>query len=268
MRVEVDHYEVQDLLGAYALNAVDAAEEIAVESHLRHCDDCREELEQHREVAALLSTTETFAPTDLWETIVRQMPTETASGPTNTSEPPPIALEKPHADVVPRRRRWLQPIAAAAVLALVVGTTIVQTARLGAANEQLALARANVTELTEELERPPLNAAVTQAMTGVDTQRLTLGSQVSGSNAIIVLMPDGTGFLAEHTLQPLPPDRTYQLWAIIDGKIISAGILGSDPGVVPFRIDPQGFAGFAITEEVAGGVEASENDAVVAWLEV
>ena len=88
---------------------------------------------------------------------------------------------------------------------------------------------------------PPLNVAAAQAMTGADTQRITLGSQVSGANAIIVLLPDGTGYLSEHTLQPLPPERTYQLWAIIDGKIISAGILGSDPGVVPFRIDPQGF---------------------------
>ena len=272
MRVEVDHHEIQDLLGAYALHAVDAAEEAAVERHILRCEECREELEQHREVTALLSTTERFAPTNLWENIVRQIPADSTSGSAIPVEPifpivPVLPGAQPDAKIVPLRRRWLQPVAAAAVLALVVGSTIVQSARLGSANDQLAAARADVTELTEQLNRPPLNAAVAQAMTGADTQRLTLGSQVSGSNAIIVLMPGGTGYLAEHTLQPLPPDRTYQLWAIIDGKIISAGILGPDPGVVPFRIDPQGFAGFAITEEVVGGVEASENDAVVAWLE-
>ena len=79
-------------------------------------------------------------------------------------------------------------------------------------------------------------------------------------------MPDGTGYLAEHTLEPLPADRTYQLWAIVDGKAISAGILGPEPGVVPFHIDRDGFQGFAITEEVIGGVTSSENDPVVAWL--
>jgi hypothetical protein len=272
MRVEVDHHEIQDLLGTYALHAVDAAEEAAVERHITHCEECREELEQHREVTALLSTTERFAPADLWENIVRQIPADSPAGSAIPSEPtfplePRVPVEGPNTAIARLPRRWLQPIAAAAVLALVVASTIVQSVRLGSANEQLVAARANVTELTEQLNRPPLNAAVAQAMTGVDTQRLTLGSQVSGSNAIIVLMPDGTGFLAEHTLQPLPPDRTYQLWAIIDGKIISAGILGADPEVVPFRIDPQGFTGFAITEEVVGGVEASENDVVVAWLE-
>ena len=79
-------------------------------------------------------------------------------------------------------------------------------------------------------------------------------------------MPDGTGYLTRHTLRPLPADRTYQLWAIIDGEVISAGVLGADPGVVPFRIDPGGFEGFAITEEAVGGVAASENQPVVAWL--
>lgn len=266
MRVEVDHHEIQELLGAYALHAVDLAEEAAIEGHIQHCEECHRELEQHREIAALLSTTERFAPADLWETIVRQIPTDSSSDP-KVPDHQPTPSEESDAAIIPLRRQWLKPAAAAAVLALVVATTVVQSFRLSSVNEQLAAEQAKVTELNQQLQRPPLDVAVAQAMAGADTQRLTLGSQVSGANAIIVLMPDGTGYLAEHTLQALPPDRTYQLWAIVDGKIISAGILGADPGVVPFRIDPQGFAGFAITEEVVGGVEASENDAVIAWLE-
>ena len=111
-----------------------------------------------------------------------------------------------------------------------------------------------------------IRLAASQALSDPAAQRVTLGSEVSGANAIIVLMPDGTGYVAEHTLQPLPADRTYQLWAIVGGKVISAGVLGSNPGVVPFHIDPEGFEGFAITEEEVGGVVSSQNDAVVAWL--
>ena len=260
MRVDVDHHEIRELLGAYSLHAVDATEAAIIERHIARCVECRAELEQHREVASLLSATERFAPAGLWESIVRQIPTD------STSNPPPPVKASP-ATVVPLRRQWLKPAAVAAALVLIGGTTVVQSVRLGSVSEQLSAERAKVTALNDAIERPPLETAVVQAMAGTDSQRLTLGSQVSGSNAIIVLMPDGTGYLAEHTLQPLPPDRTYQLWAIIDGKIISAGILGSDPGVVPFRIDPQGFAGFAITEETVGGVEASQNDPVIAWLE-
>ena len=157
-------------------------------------------------------------------------------------------------------------MAAAAAFVLIAGAAVVQSVRVGQINDDLAAERAAVAALTDQLDQPVLDTAVSRALEDPLAQQVVLGSEVSGSNAIIVLMPDGTGYLAEHSLKPLPIDRTYQLWAIVDGKVISAGILGPEPGVVPFHIDPDGFEGFAITEEVVGGVPASENDPVVAWL--
>ncbi len=83
----------------------------------------------------------------------------------------------------------------------------------------------------------------------------------------IVILPDGTGFVFRNTLDPLPEDSTYQLWAVVDQKVISAGVLGNQPDLVPFRIDPEGLEGLVITREVAGGVAVSEADPVVAWFE-
>lgn len=264
MRVTVDHSEIEELLGAYALHAVDPAEAAVVESHVDECYECREELAQHREVASLLSATEKFAPAQLWDAIASRIPDVPES-----TESPEVTLPNV---VVPLRRSWLRPVAAAAAVALIVGTTVVQSVRLGAANSELAAEQAKVAALTEQIASPPLDispldTAASQALAGAASRRLLLGSEVNRSNAIIVVMPDGTGYLTEHTLQPLPPDRTYQLWAIVDGKVISAGILGSDPGVVPFRTDPQGLEGFAITEEIRGGVAASQNDPIVLSLE-
>jgi len=269
MRVEVDHSEIQELLGVYALHAVDAAEAAVIEGHVEYCYECRQELAEHREVASLLSATEKFAPIQLWDTIASRVSDDPRSKEAPEATPPAV--------VVPLRRSWLRPVAAAAVVALIVGATVVQSARLGAANNELAAEQAKVAALTEQIESPPLDTspldtspletAATQALAGAASQRLLLGSDVNASNATIVVMPDGTGYLTEHTLQPLPPDRTYQLWALIDGKIISAGILGSDPGIVPFRIDPQELEGFAITEEIRGGVAASQNDPIVLSLE-
>ncbi len=260
MRTEVDHDRIQELLGAYALNAVEGDEAAAVEGHVAWCPECRDELTQHLEVASMLSATERFAPAELWDAILRQIPTDL---PEDTAAPP----DRADAAVVPLRRRWLRPMAAAAAIVVIAGTAVVQSVRLDAVAKDLAAEQALVAALRSEIDKPPLDLAVAQALSGSENKQLMLGSQVSGSNAVIVLMPDGTGYLAEHTLRPLPADRTYQLWAIIDGKIISAGILGPDPGIVPFRIDPQGFSGFAITEEVVGGVESSQNDPVIAWLE-
>src|SRR5207253_152213 len=77
-------------------------------------------------------------------------------------------------------------------------------------------------------------------------------SATGAKAAEVVLRPDGTGFLVKDRLAPLSPDRTYQLWMLVDGKAISAGVLGPNPGIVPFKAagDP---AGFAISNEVRGG---------------
>lgn len=260
MSIKVDHQKFQELLGAYALHAVEDHESLMMQLHVDQCSECRSELDQHLDVVSLLSSTERFAPTALWETITNRIQDTT---PVRESG----VAEKHSPTVVALKPNWLKRSAAIAAVLAIFSTSVIQTARLNSINAELAVEQATVAALTEELRTPPFEAALAQARSNGQGQLVNLGSQVSGSNAIIVLMPDGTGYLAEHTLQPLPADRTYQLWAIVDGKIISAGVLGPNPGVVPFRIDPDGFAGFAITEESVGGVEASANEPVVAWLD-
>src|SRR5687768_10822196 len=68
-----NHGEIQELLGAYALDAVDAAESDAIELHLRDCPRCRAEVEEHREVAAMLAHTGTSAPSGVWDRIVASL---------------------------------------------------------------------------------------------------------------------------------------------------------------------------------------------------
>ena len=249
----MDHEAVQQALGAYALNAVESDEAASVELHLHDCGDCRTELDEHFKVAAMLSVTERSAPREIWDSIADEL----------RQEPPQV--HPVPAPVIPLRRGWLRPMAAAAAFVLIAGAAVVQSVRLNAVSSDLSAERAAVAALNEELNRP-LDVAVADALSNPASQQVSLTSDVSASGAIIVLMPDGTGYLAEHTLAPLSADRTYQLWALVDGKVISAGVLGANPGVVPFHIDPDGFEGFAITEEVIGGVEASENAPVVVGL--
>ncbi len=77
---------------------------------------------------------------------------------------------------------------------------------------------------------------------------------------------DGTGFLLSDSLPPLGPERTYQLWAIVGAgdstRVISAGILGNDPGVAQFS-SVGDIQAFAITDEVAGGVVVAEGPTIV-----
>jgi len=261
----VDHEAIQQLLGAYALNAVEPDEQARVTAHVDQCSECRIELDEHLEVAALLPASHAFAPPNLWDTISQEIAGFQETDISQEIAGDPSAAGE-GATVISLPRRWLRPLAVAAALVLLGAGAIVQSIRVGSLTDDLAAERAAVDELSTQLERPALDMAVTRALGDPSTRQVLLGSEVSGSNAIIVLMPDGTGYLAEHSLKPLPDEFTYQLWAIVDGRVISAGVLGSDPGVVPFHIDPQGFQGFAITEEVVGGVVSSQNDPVVAWL--
>jgi len=94
--------------------------------------------------------------------------------------------------------------------------------------------------------------AVVEAQQDPRSRTVDLASATGAKAAEVVLRPDGTGFLVKDRLARLSPDRTYQLWMLVDGKAISAGVLGPNPGIVPFKAagDP---AGFAISNEVRGG---------------
>jgi anti-sigma factor RsiW len=75
------HDPIEELLGAYALHAIDDDERAMVEAHLATCPRCRAEVDSHREVAAHLALTGAPAPDGLWERIAGAI----------ESEPPPAS---------------------------------------------------------------------------------------------------------------------------------------------------------------------------------
>jgi hypothetical protein len=106
--------------------------------------------------------------------------------------------------------------------------------------------------LTEE--RALLEAAEA-ALADPDARTTALRSDDGAVVVSAVLLPDGRGYLYRDDLRPLPEGRTYQLWALGRAEPISVGVLGRDPGVVPFVVSP-GISGLAISDEVAGGAVA------------
>src|SRR5439155_19353504 len=110
MSASFTHHDIQELLGAYALDAVDDDERGVIEAHLADCPRCRAEVADDREVAAFLGHTGGSAPTGVWDRITASL----------EEAPPPLALAPP-APIAPRRRvpwaRWA--VAAASVAAIV-----------------------------------------------------------------------------------------------------------------------------------------------------
>ena len=239
--------EIEELIGVYALDAVDDDERNAVERHLAVCARCRAELVEHREVAALLAYDGAPAPTDLWDRIVVSL-----------EEPPPamrLKLDDP-AEVVPlesRRRTnrgrglYLAIAGIAAAVALVLGLVVVRQHDDGPG--QLALSA-----LAEQARATP----------GSTTATLRPPSGETGVDAVAIVTPDGQGYLEAGNLPALPADRTYQLWGVVDDQAISLGVLGTNPDITAFQVDDANrVAAYAITDEAAGGVIASQNQPVV-----
>jgi len=250
------HDEVVELLGAYALDAVDADERAAIEAHLATCARCRAEVAEHREVAALLAHEGGDAPDGLWSRIAGSLdapPPELRLRPVPPSAAAEQAVPAPVAARPSRRSvpRWATAVlAAAAAVLLVLGVTVV---RQGDRIDQL--------EATATAD--PLEVAFQAALDDPTTTLVELASPDGSVQLRGAVTADGRGFLRASSLPALDDDRTYQLWgAAPSGDLVSLGVLGADPGVVAF--DASGFELLAVSEEDLPGVVAPTADPVVA----
>jgi hypothetical protein len=269
-----DHRAIQELLGVYALDAVDPETAAMVEGHLAECVKCSVEVAQHHEVAGLLANSGGESPAGLWDGIATRLDgsappswdrlvsrLEPGDGRADRLVEPGGADPGPDATVVPlsagRPHRWRQRgavlvAAAAAVVAVVLGTQVDHL------HHQVSALQSG----------PPLSAAE-QAALRVPTTRQVQLTAAAGASApgrvTVVLTASGTGFVEAHRLRALPAGRTYQLWGSIGGRTISLGLLGPRPAVVPFSVaGDRSVQAFAITAEHAGGVVQSTNPPVVA----
>lgn len=105
------------------------------------------------------------------------------------------------------------------------------------------------------------------AATSGDSLAVTLTSPegVQAIQAEVVISADGTGYVIADTLPRLNENRTYQLWVIVEDRVISAGLLGPQPGVVEFRAEGE-ISGIAISNEISGGVVVSDVAPTALWL--
>jgi anti-sigma factor RsiW len=278
------HEEAAELLGAYALDALEPGEAARVQAHLEECPRCSAEVARHYEVAGLLANSGAEAPPELWDRIAERLDSpESPDSPdwerlaVRLDRPPgtPDVLADQSAPasvgsaaggaVVPmdqsrrRSRTVTRAIAlvatAAAVLALLLG---VQVAHL---NDRVG-------QLQSATSQPGLSRAVQTALEQPSTKRVTLvpsGARSARTPTVTVaLTTSGTAYLIPQDLVALPSGKTYQLWGRIDGQMISLGLLGPHPAVTAFAVNPHApVSVFAITAERAGGVLQPTHEPVV-----
>lgn len=233
-----DPYDLDELLGAYALDAVDPHERRRVEDYLEINPRAAEEVQQHREVATMLAFTGMDAPDGVWSRISDEI---------GEAAPPPgpeLAKVMSFDGGKERRERrrlssvapWIVSAAAAAVVA-VVAITVVDR---------------------DDPPSDPIAAAVEEARADRDSITTVLVSDASDAAAEAIIDQDGHGFVIARDLPTLGADETYQLWGVVGDQVISLGIFGPNPEIETFTVESE-VSALAITIEQFPGVVSDGN---------
>ncbi len=231
MAHELTPSEARELLGAYALDALDDDERRQLEQHLLTDADARAELHALQLGASWLEQSSERPSKDAWSRIAAQLDEEPDEQP--VGEAAVVSLPEHRA-----RRAGIGRILAiaAAIVAVVVIAGGVRSAVVDDTNVSDAA----------------LAAAVEAANRAPGATRLPLRDSVGKVTANAVVLPNGDGILTA-TLPTLAERRTYELWALTDDGPVSLGTLGRDASPHAFHAELP-MSGMSLTDEPAGGV--------------
>lgn len=169
------------------------------------------------------------------------------------AEAPVVAMIPP----AKKRSSWM---AAASVVALLaaVGFMYVYKTQMNQ-REEITKMQSSLDQLRDNLQQQQLRISQDSTMmamyTNEDYQKIKLKALPGGVDADVQLFWNKTTrdvFIAQMRLPQTPSGKQYQLWAIVDGKPIDAGVLSSGLTMQKMKAFPRAEA-FAITLEKAGG---------------
>jgi hypothetical protein len=248
MNTPMNDPELDALLGAYALDALDGEERALVEEYLEHNPRARAEVDELRESAAALALApvgDLRAPDGRWGRIAASIVETEAPA----AQPVSLAEQRDRRRRLTTRAGALIAVAASIVVVVLAVQVVSLRGRLDDAAEPGAASA----------------SAAFEKATAVDGAReVALVPEKGAEVARIVLLPDGTGYLKNDGMRPLEPDQTYQLWVLTgatdDPIVISAGVLGADPKAAAFKAAGD-VHGFALTVEDSPGVVSSQQPA-------
>ena len=260
--------EMHDLVGAYAVDALDDDQREAFERHLAACSACVEELADFREVLASVADTQAVVPpADVWKAVARTIGEPDALDQTTsaTTEPGTLGAEQTEAgqvgqtdsrqtesgalasgelDSARQRRRRPRPalswLAAAAVAAVLFAGGVM-------------VGRQSMPEVSASAD-PNVVAALEVAAAG---DAFFADVDMMGSHSTVVTSGemDKSVFLASDLPTPAK-GLCYQVWSVNDdGSKTSAGVfLPDEQGHVAVVLDGGAdVSSYVITLEPPGG---------------
>ncbi len=246
----MSHDEAYELLAVAALHAVDPEEQAEVEAHVATCPRCQVEYDSFNAVASALGNSVEPLPGGLWTNISSQL----WSAPGEKVDPPPLLAGVMGEKIVSidesraRRGTMVRASFAATSFAAAASIVVLAISLIGANN--------HVNNLQTALQQGANRTVVETALRTPGHQIVNLKSATLQPLAEFVMLPNGTGYLVKAKMPTLVSSQTYQLWAIVNGKPVSIGIMGSKPGHVSFTMaSSPAPSELAVSVENAGGAK-------------
>ena len=238
-----DHGTYEELLGAYALNALGEDENALMDTHLESCKACQADL------SSLLETLVEIAPQNpnydsepLWAKI------EAAISQATTRD----------GKVIPLRRRsqiHFPRISTAAASVVIIAAFVATGSSLYNSNS-----KANVVTSISKLQGQII-ATIEKAPGHRNVQLISTDGKYHIS---LVISSTGLGYITSSNLPTLSSAKTYQLWGIKKTGMVSIGILGPAGKEAQFLIPKNAnFAELAISLEPSGGSSAPTTAPIV-----
>lgn len=258
----MEHREYQELLALHALDALDASEARSLTEHLSACAECRAELDEMRDAAALLAHASTpAAPRDeVRERILKDVRAESRKRQTPAETVGRVIPLRPH----PARTVWpnvLRLAAAIAFVALLVGVIVFWRRDVRSRREIAQLSRQLNTQQHELLRDRDMLARQREALAllnSPEAKKMALAGTETAQNARAMFVYDqksGRGMLMTEGLPAAPADMAYEVWFIPKGHSPMPGKM--------FTVDAAGHA--MISDHVP--MEARENAVIAITLE-
>ena len=242
-RADSPHDAIRELLGAYALGAVDPDERRRVEAHLAECPACRAELAELRAAASALPllVAERVPSPALRNRLIAQVQAEAqppAAQPLAMTAPrpapPPGALSPQQAPIplklTPVRRRPHRPRAttvwaAAAILLLVFAAAMV-------------VWNLDLRHRLDSQAQPTRTVAVQFAQ------------PASGARASLIYLPDQQVMLLNVANMPqLPDGEVYQVWLVDANGPVPVGTFHPGNAQIAIAANPAAYQALAVTPE-------------------
>lgn len=223
--------DVHKLTGAYALDALDDIERARFEQHLAECEDCRGEVAEMRDTAALLAETIAVEPPASLRTSVLA----------GIAQVRPLPPETSRREVAARRRF---PLLVAAALVIIAGLGAVAWQPWSSTKGELS--------------------ATDQVLQASDAQRVTVDLGDAGKATVVRSVSRNAAVIVSEDMTLAPEGKVYELWLWSGDRFVPAGLMpdnadqtllldgaAAEAGAAGITVEPDGGSTRPTTEPIA-----------------